>query len=343
MTTHASLRQPAATSPGRTAEPDLLGTLLVAFGRTAAGHRLVLRRAGPGRRRVAAAAARRRRGRSPAARRLVACRAACSRCAWRPPWRCTSTSAAARWSSTSACSSRWRCCCVYRDWRPIVGLRRRFFAVHHVAFDRMQAAGMGVVLHAGTQLPEDRHARRLRGAADGPRGVDRGAHGRHRTPGRRARRAGAARSTRNGQISLDLGHVPASHGRRAGAQAGAGAACSRRCCRCVRSAGSVTTRQRRDRQRQPRPVRSAPSRPPAACSRPPRRWSSSPAPCARAPTSARQANQLAARRADVAAARRRGGRPGGRHHGRHQRQLARRSPTSSASSTASPSRPTSWR
>ena len=32
---------------------------------------------------------------------------------------------------------------VYRDWRPIVATAA-FFAVHHVAFDRMQAAGMGV-------------------------------------------------------------------------------------------------------------------------------------------------------------------------------------------------------
>ena len=48
---------------------------------------------------------------------------------------------------------------VYRDWRPIVA-SAAFFAVHHVAFDRMQAAGMGVyctpepnflkiVMHAG--------------------------------------------------------------------------------------------------------------------------------------------------------------------------------------------------
>ena len=32
---------------------------------------------------------------------------------------------------------------VYRDWRPIVA-SAAFFAVHHVAFDRMQAAGVGV-------------------------------------------------------------------------------------------------------------------------------------------------------------------------------------------------------
>jgi len=48
---------------------------------------------------------------------------------------------------------------VYRDWRPIVAAAG-FFAVHHVAFDRMQAAGLGVyctpepnflkiVMHAG--------------------------------------------------------------------------------------------------------------------------------------------------------------------------------------------------
>ncbi len=32
---------------------------------------------------------------------------------------------------------------VYRDWRPIIAAAA-FFAVHHVAFDRLQAAGMGV-------------------------------------------------------------------------------------------------------------------------------------------------------------------------------------------------------
>ena len=32
---------------------------------------------------------------------------------------------------------------VYRDWRPIV-LAAALFAVHHIAFDRLQAAGFGV-------------------------------------------------------------------------------------------------------------------------------------------------------------------------------------------------------
>ena len=109
---------------------------------------------------------------------------------------------------------------VYRDWRPIV-VSAAFFAVHHVAFDRMQAARHGRVLHAGTQLPEDRHARRLRGAADRPRGADRGAHGRHRAPGRRTLGAGARGRCRRPDLA-GPGPRARHHGRRPGAQAGPG-------------------------------------------------------------------------------------------------------------------------
>ena len=40
----------------------------------------------------------------------------------------------------------------YRDWRPIVAAAA-FFAVHHVVFDRMQAAGVGVYCTSSANLP----------------------------------------------------------------------------------------------------------------------------------------------------------------------------------------------
>jgi methyl-accepting chemotaxis protein len=42
---------------------------------------------------------------------------------------------------------------VYRDWRPIVA-SAAFFAVHHVLFDRMQAAGVGVYCMAAPNFPK---------------------------------------------------------------------------------------------------------------------------------------------------------------------------------------------
>jgi methyl-accepting chemotaxis protein len=42
---------------------------------------------------------------------------------------------------------------VYRDWRPIVA-SAAFFAVHHVLFDRMQAAGIGVYCTATPNFPK---------------------------------------------------------------------------------------------------------------------------------------------------------------------------------------------
>ncbi|MBK7529440.1 methyl-accepting chemotaxis protein [Piscinibacter sp.] len=96
---------------------------------------------------------------------------------------------------------------VYRDWRPIV-VTAAFFAVHHVAFDRMQAAGMGVyctpepnflkiVMHAGYVVLQTalEVLIAVRMAAIARQGDELGVL--------------MGEIDANGQISLDLGHVPA--------------------------------------------------------------------------------------------------------------------------------------
>jgi methyl-accepting chemotaxis protein len=96
---------------------------------------------------------------------------------------------------------------VYRDWRPIV-VSAAFFAVHHVAFDRMQAAGMGVyctpepnflkiVMHAGYVVLQTalEVLIAVRMAAIARQGDELGVL--------------VGEVDANGQISLDLGHVPA--------------------------------------------------------------------------------------------------------------------------------------
>jgi methyl-accepting chemotaxis protein len=96
---------------------------------------------------------------------------------------------------------------VYRDWRPIV-VTAAFFAVHHVAFDRMQAAGLGVyctpepnflkiVMHAGYVVLQTalEVLIAVRMAAIARQGDELGVL--------------VGEVDANGQISLDLGHVPA--------------------------------------------------------------------------------------------------------------------------------------
>ncbi len=96
---------------------------------------------------------------------------------------------------------------VYRDWRPIV-VSAAFFAVHHVAFDRMQAAGLGVyctpepnflkiVMHAGYVVLQTalEVLIAVRMASIARQGDELGVL--------------VGEVDANGQISLDLGHLPA--------------------------------------------------------------------------------------------------------------------------------------